>query len=286
MFSEAASVLNEFVGFDVELFAGTREDPISEFSEFILKKSENGGLRNYVIWTDRPKTFSGRFISNNIVDVSDRNSFKSVIAETKWIFEKFGKERILPMQKIFITSDTHFWHKNIIRYCGRPWNSGVGEDGQMIVTDENVEQMNESMIEKWNSAVGTDDVVYHLGDVAFGDRTRIASIMERLNGRKRLVLGNHDSAPGKQDVVKFYMDSGFERVYDRSIIIQDFVVLSHLPLPFLSMNSPFYSCYGHVHNSGMFETWTKNSCCVCVERHDYVPVSLDTIKAKYEEMNR
>lgn len=235
--------------------------------------------------TQRPTAFHEQFISNNIIETSLPKKFNSVMNEVKWVFDKFGNEKIRPAKKIFLTSDTHFWHKNIIKYCNRPWNSGFDSNGEPVILFDDIERMNETMIQNWNAVVGPEDTVYHLGDVLFGDRTRLPVITQRLNGHKRLVLGNHDSAPGSLDPVRFYMDAGFERVYDRSIVIQDFIILSHFPMSAIGLNSPFYNCYGHVHNSSMFETWTKNSCCVCVERHDYKPVSLDTIKVKYEEMN-
>ena len=60
---------------------------------------------------------------------------------------------------IFFTSDTHFDHKNILRFCNRPW--------------ETVEEMNQGLIDNWNSVVGPDDIVFHLGDVSFGGNTNL-----------------------------------------------------------------------------------------------------------------
>jgi len=79
---------------------------------------------------------------------------------------------------IFFTSDTHFNHANILRYCPRPWST--------------VEEMNEGLIQNWNSVVGQEDTVYHLGDFAMGDRSKVPEILSRLNGRIILVRGNHD----------------------------------------------------------------------------------------------
>jgi calcineurin-like phosphoesterase family protein len=79
----------------------------------------------------------------------------------------------------FFTSDTHFHHYNIIRYCGRPFKDQY--------------HMNEILIANWNSVVGEGDTIYHLGDFAMGGVGRMTEIMQRLNGKKRfLKMGNHD----------------------------------------------------------------------------------------------
>jgi calcineurin-like phosphoesterase family protein len=76
---------------------------------------------------------------------------------------------------MFFTADTHFNHANIIIYCGRPF--------------ADVEDMNEILIEKWNSRIGDRDTVYHLGDFAWGEWE---PILGRLRGRKILIPGGHD----------------------------------------------------------------------------------------------
>ena len=81
--------------------------------------------------------------------------------------------------KVFIISDTHFGHENIIKYCNRPFSS--------------VEEMDEKMIKNWNETVSNNDVVLHLGDFGLGKKEYIASIVKRLNGKKILIMGNHDN---------------------------------------------------------------------------------------------
>ncbi|MCB0512609.1 MAG: metallophosphoesterase, partial [Bacteroidetes bacterium] len=94
----------------------------------------------------------------------------------------------------WFTSDTHFFHENIIKYCNRPFSSA--------------EEMNEVLIDNWNSVVKPGDIVYHLGDVTMGQKShgQFSSLWTRLNGRKRLVVGNHDDVK--------YLASGafFEKV--------------------------------------------------------------------------
>lgn len=78
----------------------------------------------------------------------------------------------------WFTSDTHFGHANILKYCNRPFSS--------------VEHMNEVMIHNWNSVVSPDDDVYHMGDVALGKIAESLPLVGLLNGRKHLLIGNHD----------------------------------------------------------------------------------------------
>ena len=79
---------------------------------------------------------------------------------------------------IYFTADTHFNHINIIKFCDRPY--------------ELIDEMNEALIENWNSVVGKDDEIYHLGDFGWGDNVDNLDILRRLNGTKYLVKGNHD----------------------------------------------------------------------------------------------
>lgn len=92
------------------------------------------------------------------------------------------------MKKLFLTSDLHFGHENIIRYCDRPFKS--------------VRHMNEAMIERWNARVHTEDIVLFLGDFAMGRGVTpdyVVEIIDRLNGHKEVVMGNHD-APSKWSI--------------------------------------------------------------------------------------
>jgi calcineurin-like phosphoesterase family protein len=82
------------------------------------------------------------------------------------------------MTSRWFTSDTHFGHANIIKYSNRPFND--------------IPHMNEELIANWNGVVGEDDIIYHLGDVAMGPWEKWDEVLTRLNGRKVLVVGNHD----------------------------------------------------------------------------------------------
>ena len=84
---------------------------------------------------------------------------------------------------IYFTSDTHFQHTNIIKYCNRPF--------------KDVDEMNERLINNWNSIVSNDDTIYHPGDFCLSNDKEIINIFKRLNDNKILICGNHDRKPGK-----------------------------------------------------------------------------------------
>jgi len=80
--------------------------------------------------------------------------------------------------RVYVTSDHHFSHKNIIKYCNRPFTS--------------VEDMNIYMMKKWNDKVRPFDLVFHLGDFAFTKKTNLQKIRDQLQGVIILIPGNHD----------------------------------------------------------------------------------------------
>lgn len=81
-------------------------------------------------------------------------------------------------QLIHFTSDTHFFHANIIKYSNRPFRD--------------VDEMNETLIRNWNAVVAPGDTVWHLGDFAFCPIEQFKRLLSRLNGTKHAILGNHD----------------------------------------------------------------------------------------------
>lgn len=122
------------------------------------------------------------------------------------------------MSKIFVTSDLHFGHANIIKYCERPFTS--------------VPEMDEIMIVKWNNVVGFDDTVFVLGDYAMGDRKNGLSYLTRMNGTKVLINGNHDkSSPVEKNPWKYQHEYLFDENGNTLFsAVMDFAELS-LPSP-------------------------------------------------------
>lgn len=159
------------------------------------------------------------------------------------------------MSKTFYIADTHFGHANIIKYCDRPF--------------KDIYEMTEVMVNNWNSVVSEEDEVYMLGDFTLSKNKEIISkLVSRLNGHIYLVMGNHDYLS-----VNDYLACGFEKVYDKPIIINEFFILSHEPL-LMNENMPYFNIFGHVHNHAEYKDRTENSWCVSVERINYTPAEL------------
>ena len=133
---------------------------------------------------------------------------------------------------LFFTSDTHFWHSNIIKYCNRPFMD--------------IEEMNEEIIKRWNDKIGKDDLVFHLGDFAFCGSSQYKTLLERLNGKIILILGNHDW----RNIKEGYM-SKFNGIYQQLRIKVDDqrIYLNHFP--FLCYEGSWrgvWQLFGHVHS--------------------------------------
>ena len=99
---------------------------------------------------------------------------------------------------IYFTSDLHIGHKNIIKYSNRPFSS--------------VEEMNEALIANWNKTVKPEDDIWHLGDFFFTkEKQEAIDILNKLNGRKHLIWGNHDKqlkeiVKSNPNIVSSYQD--------------------------------------------------------------------------------
>lgn len=143
--------------------------------------------------------------------------------------------------KVWFTSDTHFGHENIMRFSNRPF--------------ETVEDMNQTIIDNWNSKVGHDDYVFHLGDFAFANMGYWKKVLSQLNGHKILVKGNHDEKPLK-GWDKF---DEFELItYQLKINIEGRqIYLNHFPFNCYAGSyrgdNAIWQLYGHIHS-------THNGC--------------------------
>lgn len=160
--------------------------------------------------------------------------------------------------KTYFIADTHFDSGAILLYENRPFAT--------------VEEMNETMIRRWNEVVLPEDQVYVIGD--FGGDGREKEILEQLNGRKLLIKGNHDTMSNE-----YYRQTGFAEVYDLPVLYDGFFLLSHEPL-YVNTNMPYANLFGHVHANPIYRDYSPHHFCVCVERTDYRPMTLEEILGK------
>lgn len=159
---------------------------------------------------------------------------------------------------IYFIADTHFNHANIIKYCNRPFN--------------NIDEMNEYIINKWNSTIKDNDIVYHLGDVGFGALAEVKNLIERLKGTKVLIRGNHDLKIS----INTWEEIGFSKVYKKKIILDNFL-LTHAPTEEVEKGQ--INIFGHIHNKPLDEKFNKrNHICVSCDVIDYTPISIEEIK--------
>lgn len=160
--------------------------------------------------------------------------------------------------KRFLIADLHFGHENVIKYTSRPF--------------VNAEEMNQRLIEFWNSVVGNDDLVYVLGDFTLSRKMNvIKNLVNLLNGKKILIMGNHDTRKPKD-----YVECGFEVATRKPIMVEPGVILMHEPFENSSLIAPNYIYFfGHVHTNKTLMDEYPNCMCVSVERIDYRPINLD-----------
>lgn len=191
---------------------------------------------------------------------------------------------------IYFTSDNHFWHSNVIKYCDRPHKS--------------IEEMNEDLINKWNSVVKPEDTVYVLGDFSLAFRA-VETFSYRLNGTRYLVPGNHDfnhsyhkksrNQENREKWIQKYKDYGWIILPEQTTIDLEglgTVNLCHHPYTtkYEIDNGDKYEKWrptddgklllcGHVH-----EKWRTNKSLkgtlmvnVGVDVHNYAPISLEKI---------
>lgn len=166
---------------------------------------------------------------------------------------------------IYIISDTHFFHKNIIKYCNRPY--------------ENTYYMNKDLIERWNSVVQDNDVVLHLGDFAMSrKRNDVKEIASQLKGKISLVKGNHDNFDNN-----FYCEI-FNGCYDSLVI--DNMFFTHKPYEHLQFTDFSINVHGHIHNNipDAYSLDPELYFNVSCEVIDYKPIAIDTLYKRKEQL--
>lgn len=132
---------------------------------------------------------------------------------------------------IYYIADWHYGHKNAIEFDNRPFAS--------------LDEMNTVLVNRWNNTVTDDDTVYVLGDMFYCKRNLISAVLDKLNGHKILIRGNHDKLTPRQR-------RHFDNIADYMEIVDGNrnVVLSHYPIvSYKNMRHGWFHLYAHVHNS-------------------------------------
>ena len=163
---------------------------------------------------------------------------------------------------IYVTSDLHLGHENVIKFDNRPF--------------QDVEEMDRTLIALWNETVSRKDTVYILGDFSWYGGKKTNEILKQLNGKKILIVGNHDN--------RFLDDEEFNRklfagIYDYFELKENHVryVMFHYPIAdFHGKLKGAIHLYGHIHNTNQsLEESLEHSYNVGVVRNNYKPVRLE-----------
>lgn len=189
------------------------------------------------------------------------------------------------MAELFYSSDPHFFHENIIKFCGRPF--------------ENSRRMNEELVERHNAVVKPQDHWWCLGDLSMergslrsAQAQKLIRLVRSMNGHKRLILGNHDQFP-----VSVYLECGFEKI--KAYHKHDGMMFVHIPIHAASIAKSRAIVHGHIHNNQgrdfkpvcRIDKTTQEVSWVpfiniSVEVTDYTPVSLEWINDKVKKESR
>lgn len=159
-------------------------------------------------------TYNGKFVKNT--------------KESNFIFEDGSK--------VWFTSDTHFCHDNILKFCNRPF--------------ANVQEMNKALVDNWNSVIGPDDDVFHLGDFCWGGSANWNYLLDRLNGRIHLVIGNHDVKNLRQGYMSQFASSNFQiqiEVEGRKVYLNHYPLLTYGGV-YRKDEDKVWQLFGHVHS--------------------------------------
>lgn len=183
--------------------------------------------------------------------------------------------------QIWYSSDPHFYHENILRFTiacpvcrGRRGGCAeCGDQGRILMRPfDTIDQMHEMIIEAHNARVRPQDHWWCLGDVTM-DRTPHAGhfrVLSRMNGHKRLILGNHDHWP-----VGEYVRAGFQKV--KASHKHDRFLFTHYPVHPASIPAGLVNVHGHVHSNAAPQGRYLN---ISLEVTGYAPVSLDDMQVK------
>lgn len=163
------------------------------------------------------------------------------------------------MHKSFFLSDTHFSHNNILNF--------KDENEKLIRPFKTIEEHDELIIENINKRVRSVDRIYLMGDVVI--HCKAMSILNRINGRKVLIKGNHDIF-----ALKYYTPY-FQDIRAYKVFPEYGIVFSHIPIHPGQLVGRFkLNCHGHLHHKVIDDIKYMNLCC---EHLNYNPIEMEEI---------
>ena len=172
--------------------------------------------------------------------------------------------------KVWFTSDLHFWHKNICKYCNRPF--------------ETMEEMNQALIDNWNSVVKEDDTVFVLGDMGFCGYDKLEPLISQLNGKKYLIQGNHDSDKIVFRLYEANIIEGYYKMHEVTIISDEEcpdqqLTLCHFPMiDWPNKERGAWMVHGHQHQLPETPSCSVMHWDVGVDRNGLKPISFEQLK--------
>jgi calcineurin-like phosphoesterase family protein len=169
------------------------------------------------------------------------------------------------MRNRWVVSDTHFGHKGVTQF--------LKADGTKIRPWDDPDKMDEDMVQMWNEIVKPDDRVYHLGDVVIN--RRCLPIMNRLNGKKVLIKGNHDIF--KLEEYSLY----FEDIRSYNVLVKEGIIMSHIPVHPSQLERWKANVHGHLHTNVLDDPRYIN---VCVEQTGFKPILLEEVLDKVSKI--
>jgi len=144
------------------------------------------------------------------------------------------------MSKLWITADTHYSHKNICGPSVSSWDAGYRDY-------DSVKNMDDAIVESFNSRIAAEDTIYHLGDWSFGGKPKIAEFMDRLTCKNIvLIWGNHD-----YNIRKYNRDLFMEthHLLNRKLCGKRFVLCHYSMQVWEASHRGVLHCFGHSHHS-------------------------------------
>lgn len=174
----------------------------------------------------------------------------------------------MAIPNVFFCSDHHFGHHNIIKF--------TRDNGDKLRSFHSLAEMHEYIIYKHNSVVKPEDKVYFLGDVCMTRNAEGLEILNRLNGKKVLIRGNHDECKLSQYAEYFEDIRGVSHRYG--------VVMSHVPIHPDSLERWGFNVHGHLHYKRvLLPNGHPDSRYINVSMEqlaDYTPLSLDELNRR------